>query len=125
MNTPQDEIQVWAAREARRVASVCSIDQLHATLSFAVRDERRVEATVAAIRDRDPRGELHTSASFVLFFNADPEWIQFTMPPAEYGTTWRMVIDTSESDPDEPKTAEAGGSFWVPDRSLVVLQRDE
>jgi isoamylase len=75
------------------------------------------------IQDTDPRGERHTGESFVLLFNAHPEWTEFVLPAAEYGKQWQAVIDTSQPATDEPKIAEAGESLWVPDRSLIVLER--
>ena len=78
-----------------------------------------------AIRERGPRGERHVSASFLLCFNAQPEWVEFTLPPAEYGEQWRMVIDTSQPGMSESPPVAAEASFWVPDRSLIVLERVE
>ena len=78
-----------------------------------------------AIRERGPRGERDLSASFLLCFNAHPDWTEFTMPPAEYAKQWRMVIDTSKPGLEAPAPVDASSSFWVPDRSLIVLQRDE
>jgi isoamylase len=78
-----------------------------------------------AIRERGPRGERHHSASFLLCFNAHPEWTEFTLPPEEYGKRWRMVIDTSQPKLSDAAPVEAASSFWVPDRSLVVLERAE
>jgi glycogen operon protein len=79
----------------------------------------------AALRDGDPRGELHTGESFVLCFHANPEWTEFTMPPEEYGERWRIVADTSQPRSTEAKDAEAGDSVWVPDRTLPVPERIE
>ncbi len=76
------------------------------------------------IRERGPRGERHTGSSFVLCFNAHPEWVEFTMPPGEYGDKWHTVIDTSLPDADvAPASVPAGGSVWVPDRCLLVLEQ--
>ncbi len=77
-----------------------------------------------AIRDVDPRGERHTGASFLMFFNAHPTWTGFVAPPQEYGKQWRMIIDTSQPALDQPRLTEAGEEFFVPDRSLVVLTRE-
>ncbi len=78
-----------------------------------------------ALRDRDPRGEVHSGQSFVLCFNAYPEWTEFTMPPEDYGQRWRVVVDTSQPEPEETKDADAAGSLWVPGRTLLVLERAE
>ncbi len=77
------------------------------------------------IRERGPHGERHTGSSFLLLFNANPDWRQFTMPPGDYGDKWQCVIDTSQPLPAEPPAAGAGESLWVPDRCLLVLERDQ
>jgi isoamylase len=78
-----------------------------------------------AIRERGPRGERHRSPSYLLCFNAFPQWTEFTLPPEEYGKQWRMVIDTSQPGLADAPLVDAQSSFWVPDRSLVVLERQE
>jgi isoamylase len=78
-----------------------------------------------SIRERGPRGERHVGSSFMLCFNAHAEWCEFTMPPSEYGAKWHTVVDTSLPDPDvAPESVPAGGSIWVPDRCLLVLERE-
>ena len=46
------------------------------------------------IPDRDARGQRVLDDSFVLCFNAHHEPIEFTLPPAEFGAEWRIVVDT-------------------------------
>lgn len=54
MNTPERRIfPIEDAATPRPTPPVCSVDQIHQALSLAVRDERRVEATISEIRDRD------------------------------------------------------------------------
>jgi isoamylase len=74
------------------------------------------------IRERDGRGERVTDDSFYLCFSAHWEPIEFTLPPDEYGPTWRVVVDTAHPD-DGDREVPAGGSIEVADRSLVVLQQ--
>jgi glycogen operon protein len=76
-----------------------------------------------AIRERGPRGEQHSGSSFMLCFNAHPQWFEFTMPPPEFGEKWHTVIDTSQPTYEEPPTVNAGESLWVPDRCLLVLEQ--
>ena len=76
------------------------------------------------IRDRGPQGERYVDSSFMLCFNANPQWTEFVMPPGEYGGKWVAVLDTSQPKLDEPPTVAAGGSVWVPDRCLIVLEQE-
>jgi isoamylase len=91
--------------------------------------------------DRDDRGEPVRDDSFVLFFNAYYEPLDFVAPPAEYGREWTVVLDTAtgevrvetavgfepdlewaEHTADHPRVP-AGAHVLVPARSLLVLQR--
>ena len=76
------------------------------------------------IRDRGPQGERYVDSSFMLCFNANPQWTEFVMPPGEYGGKWVAVLDTSQPKLDEPPTVAAGGSVWVPDRCLILLEQE-
>jgi glycogen operon protein len=75
------------------------------------------------IRERGQYGQRHVDSSFLLFFNAHDAPIEFATPPAEYGEKWEKVIETAEPSPDRPSVVEAGTKLWVPDRSLIVLDR--
>jgi glycogen operon protein len=75
------------------------------------------------IRERGQYGQRHVDSSFLLCFNAHDAPLEFVAPPAEYGEKWEKVIETAESSPDDPSVVAAGGGLWVPDRSLVVLDR--
>jgi isoamylase len=76
------------------------------------------------IKERGPRGEQVTDDSFIICFNANHEWMEFALPPSEYGAKWDLVFDTGEFQTDAPaRVVEAGSRFWVRDRSFIVLQR--
>jgi glycogen operon protein len=77
------------------------------------------------IRERGPRGEVVVDDSFVLCYNAHLDWLEFVLPPAEFGEKWDLVFDTGEySGPSERERVVAAGSkLWVRDRSFIVLQR--
>ena len=75
------------------------------------------------ITDVDSRGDRVVDDSFVLCFSAHHEAIDFTLPPADYGMGWQIVIDTAVSDPDEDAVFEAGATVSVGPRALVVLRR--
>jgi glycogen operon protein len=66
--------------------------------------------------------------SFLMAFNAHDEDIVMTMPVADYGRKWTVVVDTATgkvaAEPGE-ETVAAGGKLNVVARSLAVLQRVE
>ena len=76
------------------------------------------------IPDLDERGQRVTDDSFVLFFNAHHEPIDFVLPEDRFGPAWVPVIDTA-ADPNaegEPKPVASGGTVQVDGRAVVVLQ---
>jgi glycogen operon protein len=71
----------------------------------------------------DERGQHVTDDSFVVCFNAHHELIEFTLPPAEFGAQWRIVIDTAHPANNHGDAPVAGGAnVQVQPRALVVLQ---
>ena len=72
------------------------------------------------IRGTDPRGGPITDDHFLLYFNADGP-AEVTLPPDEYAGAWDVVIDTGGS-ADEPEARQAGATFRLETRSLVVLR---
>ncbi|NJC71713.1 glycogen debranching protein GlgX [Planosporangium thailandense] len=78
------------------------------------------------IRETGPRGERVADDSFLICFNAHNDWLEFVLPPAEFGQKWELVIDTGEfpsADVKNGRVVEAGGKLFVRDRSFCVLQR--
>jgi len=72
------------------------------------------------IRQRDARGEPITDVDFLLFYNAEPEPTQFTIPPRTH-QQWDVVIDTAGRIADSaPKSA--GETFELEARSMLVLR---
>ncbi len=72
------------------------------------------------IPDRDTRGQPVTDDSFVLFFNAHYEPLEFTLPPAVFGKSWEVVLST---DGVEPGTVVAAAeSVTIDARATAVLQ---
>jgi glycogen operon protein len=60
----------------------------------------------------------------MICFNAHHDWVEFNLPNSEYGQKWRLIFDTGDVSADETeRIVEAGGRFWVRDRSFIVLQR--
>ena len=52
------------------------------------------------IRERDARGEQITDLSFILYFNAHDESVDFTVPSEEYSAQWETVVDTAGAGAD-------------------------
>ncbi|RFA22088.1 glycogen debranching protein GlgX [Subtercola boreus] len=73
------------------------------------------------IRGRDYRGERVTDVNFLVYFNADDVNVAFTLPSAEYGAAWDVVIDTAgqatDQDPSKP-----GAILTVWPKSMMVLR---
>jgi glycogen operon protein len=74
------------------------------------------------IPDRDVRGQRVTDDSFVLFFNAHYEPIDFALPQKDFGASWVAVIYTADDAVEEPKPQDAGATVTVDARSVMVLQ---
>ncbi len=79
-----------------------------------------------AIPSPDPEGRRIVDDSLLLCFNAHWEQIAFVVPPAEFGRSWDVVIDTNEPlipAEDQQRSVQAGGFLSVEGRSVVVLRR--
>jgi len=74
------------------------------------------------IPDLDARGQRVIDDSFVLCFNAHNEPIEFTLPPAEFGAEWRIVIDTAGEEATQSEDLRAAAKLTVEAHSTVVLQ---
>jgi glycogen operon protein len=72
------------------------------------------------IAGKDARGQSITDDHFLLYFNADGD-AEVTLPTDEYAAAWDVVIDTGGS-ADDARTYEAGATFPLGTRSLVVLR---
>ncbi len=84
-----------------------------------------------AITGADPRGELISDDSFLVFFSAADEAIDFTLPSARWAPGWAKEVDTSQPGAPDPgsrrrrRTYEPGATVQVPSRAVVVLRRIE
>jgi isoamylase len=74
------------------------------------------------ITERNSRGERVVDDSFLLCFNAHDEAIEFTLPGADYGRAWQVVVDTESASTAETGPVEAEALITVAARALVVLQ---
>ncbi|WBT07981.1 glycogen debranching protein GlgX [Corynebacterium sp. SCR221107] len=78
-----------------------------------------------AIAEPDNRGNAIVDDSFLLMFNAHFDDIEFTLPPAQLGASWKLIVDTTESTgyPKDPQVINAGGTITVPSRSMMLLRQ--
>jgi glycogen operon protein len=71
----------------------------------------------------DAHGQRVVDDSFVLLFNAHFEDAEFHLPPGRFGAEWACELRTDEPECDPEARFEAGSTFLVVSRSLVVLRR--
>jgi isoamylase len=79
-----------------------------------------------AIPSRDERGRRITDDSFLLLINGSHVEVTFTVPEAEYGKEWELVVDTAAGKPARPRDAQEltpGDTLPLPGLSLVLLRR--
>lgn len=67
------------------------------------------------------RGEPISDDNFLLLINAHHEEIPFVLPELRSGKSWRALVDTSWHDHGQRSMHDAGGSYGVKPRSLVLL----
>jgi glycogen operon protein len=75
-----------------------------------------------AIPELDSRGQRTVDDHFLVIFNAHSEPIEFTLPHADYGDAWTVIVDTAVDEQVEGKTYAPGDTVVAQDRSTVVLQ---
>jgi glycogen operon protein len=73
------------------------------------------------IRERDARGEQITDLSFILYFNAHDDSVDFTLPSEEYSALWETVVDTAGAGADS-EPVKTGNTISVAAKALVVLR---
>ena len=73
------------------------------------------------MRERNERGELVTDENILLLINANYEAVSFTFPRLATAANWRVVIDTSWTDHNQPSVHEAGAVYPLQARSLALL----
>jgi isoamylase len=75
-----------------------------------------------AIPEGDRRGEPIVDDSFLLLLNAHHDVLDFTVPAAEYGESWDVVLDT-DGTVDVGDALTPGDTIPVTGRSVIVLTR--
>ena len=66
-----------------------------------------------------------TDDSFLLFFNAYFEAVDFVIPPQEYGESWTVEVDTHAPlvDTAQERSFKPGETVEIEGRSIIVLRR--
>ncbi|HEX4015963.1 MAG TPA: glycogen debranching enzyme, partial [Frankiaceae bacterium] len=79
----------------------------------------------SAIPSPDRRGNPVRDDSFLLYFNAHFEPVEFTIPDGEYGEAWAIAVSTAEplADHLDESGFKARDSVEVEARSILVLRR--
>ncbi|WP_422117336.1 glycogen debranching protein GlgX [Brachybacterium sp. UNK5269] len=76
----------------------------------------------SAIPEPNLRGERIIDDSALVMFNASGNTVDFTLPPAEYGEQWEVVVGTGETI-DVGTTLSAAETITRPSHSLMILMR--
>jgi glycogen operon protein len=74
------------------------------------------------IDERDGRGQRVTDDSFLLYFNAHDDKIDFHLPGSEYSKAWFVEIDTHVGSEREGTTLQPDTVVTLAPRSTVVLR---
>jgi glycogen operon protein len=74
-----------------------------------------------ALPDTDHEGKPLRDAAFLLLFNAHHEPLDFTLPPASFGESWSIVLDTTTEAGEREGRFAAGCALAVEGRSVIVL----
>ncbi len=77
-----------------------------------------------AIDEVDLDGERTVGRSFLLFFNAGDQPVEFTMPPPAAGWYWTRVLDTAR-DPATEEAPHPDPAYPLQPRSMAILRMDK
>jgi glycogen operon protein len=76
-----------------------------------------------AIPEPDARGFRVVDDSFLMFFNAHDEDLDFVVPAGPYGKKWKGCLDTADPEGNTDLVARAGDKVTLEPRSVIVLRR--
>src|SRR5699024_436148 len=76
----------------------------------------------SGIPEPNLRGERIVDDSALVLFNASGNPVDFTLPPADHGRTWRVELGTGDTI-GVGDVLEAGTTFSRPGHSLLILMR--
>jgi glycogen operon protein len=74
-----------------------------------------------AIATRGPEGHKLVGQSLLIYFNAQPEMVELTLPGREWEAGWQLALRTAVDGPVEALTA--SHHYRLPGRSLVVFRQ--
>jgi glycogen operon protein len=63
-----------------------------------------------------------TEATLLIVMNAHYDFLEFTLPVASGGTTWKLLVDTNTPEPKEICERKSGDGYGVTGRSLVMFE---
>jgi glycogen operon protein len=75
----------------------------------------------SGIREHDSRGQPLVDLDFLVYFSAAEIDVRSTLPPATFGASWDVLLDTAGTAADAPPLA-AGAPFVLRSRSVLVLR---
>ena len=75
-----------------------------------------------ALASPDERGNRIVGDTLLVLMNAHNGPLVFTLPANEWGTDWRLEVNTADGTTAAQEVTAAGGKIEVPGRSLMVLR---
>ena len=100
--------------------SIMDMDDWQNTHAFSM----MVYLNGSDIPEMDYYGNPTVDNDFILIFNAHYEPIQFTLPDENYGSKWKLVVDTYN--PNGPElNYEAGFAITAQSRSFMLLMSED
>ena len=75
------------------------------------------------IRGRGLRGERLVDRNFLVYFSADPSPVEITLPAADHGAHWDVVIDTDGVEPGAE--LDAGAQLTLGAHAMLVLREQD
>jgi glycogen operon protein len=77
-----------------------------------------------AIEEKDSRGNAIVDDTFMVLLNAHHEAVEFLLPSSETSASWKLTLDTAQSDiPDPAPTFKSGERYTTQARSVAILRR--
>jgi glycogen operon protein len=73
-----------------------------------------------AIGARGPRGNKVVGDTLLIYFNAQADSVEVTMPPRAWGARWELLLETAHETPRSLCTA--SDTLTVPGRSMLVFK---
>lgn len=70
----------------------------------------------------DSKGRPILDDSFYLIFNAHHEPLEYKLPPAKYGKSWKLLLNTTEDQFGSEQEYEAESMIRIESRSIYLLQ---